>query len=168
MLKINQEIVITELFRIGMLWRIGYGSLRLLLGIALLKVVGSPIAELIHTLMGHELTEDPTDFLYRLVEVLFSHHSFHVTYFLAFYFIFWGLVDIILSINLLKGRLWAFPLSLYLISTFIVYEVFRFTHTHSMVLLSIILVDIVVFALIYKEYYLIKNNLVPSEADLPL
>lgn len=154
--KIDQEFVITELFRLGMVWRIAYGSLRLFFGIILLRVVGAPVTDLMHKIMGHELTEDPTDFLYRLVEILFSHHSFHVTYFLAFYFIFWGLIDIILSLQLLKGRLWAFPLSLYLIGSFVIYELFRFTHTHSMFLLGIIAVDIIVMALIFKEYQLIK------------
>lgn len=156
--KIDGEIVITELFRLGMLWRIGYGGLRLFFGLVLLKLVGSPVGDLMHKIMGHELIEDPTDLLYRIVEVLFSHHSFQVTYFLAFYFIFWGLLDIVLSVYLLRGKLWAFPLSLLLIASFVIYELFRYTHTHSPFLLSIIVVDIIVMGLIYKEWKLVKGH----------
>ena len=102
--------------------------------------------------MSFELVEDPTDKLYGLVSQLLGQDPLYVSYFLAIYFIFWGLVDVILSINLLRGKIWAFPASLLLIGGFIIYEFIRFTYTHSLILLFIILVDIAIFWFIEREY----------------
>ena len=77
-----------RLFNIGMRWRIGYGFFRILLGLALLKVVGTPLIEVATTLMNHELIKDPSDILYTFIASSLTHHPFYVTYFLAFHFIF--------------------------------------------------------------------------------
>lgn len=139
-------------FRIGMWWRILYGFLRLILGFVLLRLVGTPIADIFYKLMAHELIEDPRDFLMRAVSPLLQHLSFTVTYFLAAYLLFWGIIDILLSINLLKHKMWAFPVSIYLIGIFVLYEIYRFTHTHSLILACVIIIDMILIWLIRKEY----------------
>lgn len=145
-----------RLFVLGMWWRIGYGFFRIIFGLAVLKVVGSPLIDVVTRLMQHELTQDPNDMLYAAASSLLSHHPLHVTYFLSFYFIFWGIVDIVLSYNLIKHHLWAFPISFLLIGAFIAYEVVRFTHTRSLLLLWVILLDSIILALIWKEYRKLK------------
>lgn len=150
--------LLTKLFFIGMYWRIFYGFLRVLFGIALLKVVGSPLLTVIHDFMGYELTESPSDILFSAVNLLLSEHSFYVTYFLAFYFIFWGVIDMLLSYNLIKEKRWAFPVSFVLIGLFILYSIFRFTHTHSLLLFYVIILDAVILWLIYKEYQKVRAS----------
>lgn len=142
-----------------MKWRIGYGFVRILFGLALLKVVGTPLIEVVRTLIRHELVEDPSDILYNFITSTLTNHPLYITYFLALYFIFWGLVDITLSYNLIKHRLWAFPVSLSLISLFIIYEVIRFNYTHSLILLWIILLDTIILWLIWREYKKLKSSL---------
>ena len=151
-METKEEHIISELFQLGMYWRIAYGSLRIILGSALLKVVGVPFTEILYKLMQHEITEDSSDVLFQLAHSFFQAHPFSVTYFLAFYLIFWGCIDIGLSIYLLRHKLWAFPVSLVLIAFFIFYEIYRYFHTHSFVLLMIITVDIGIFWLIRREY----------------
>ena len=145
-----------RLFSIGMKWRIAYGFLRILFGLVLLKIVGSPLVEVIRVLMNHELVEDPSDVLYNLIISTLTSHPVYITYFIASYFIFWGVIDVVLSYNLMKHRMWAFPASFILIGMFIVYEVVRFTHTHSFVLLLAIFVDIVIAWLIQREFKKLK------------
>ena len=147
----------SRLFRIGMWWRIFYGMMRLLLGFALLKLVGRPIVDIVTSILSHELIEDKSDILVALARNVFSHHSFYVTYFLAFYFIFWGVADVVLSVSLLKAQLWAFPISMYVIGVFILYEAFRFLHTHSLILLGVIVIDIFILILINSEYRKIQS-----------
>ena len=136
----------------GMKWRIGYGFFRIIFGLALLKVVGTPIIEVVSTLMSHELTEDPSDVLSSFITSLLTSHPLYITYFLAFYFIFWGIVDVVLSYNLIQHRLWAFPVSFVLITIFVLYEAVRFSHTHSVILLGVILIDIIILWLTWREY----------------
>lgn len=139
-------------FRTAMWWRIGYGFVRLIFGLILLKVVGTPISGIFYSLMSHELTQDPNDVFIQITSPLLQHFPVTVTYFAAIYFIFWGILDVLLSIQLLKHRIWAFPVTIFLIVSFIVYELYRFAHTHSIILLSIIFIDLIVVTLIYREY----------------
>lgn len=147
-----------RLFNIGMKWRIGYGFLRILLGLALLKVVGAPLIEVVTTLMKHELVQSPSDILYTFITRTLSDHPLHITYFLALYFIFWGVLDMVLSYNLIKHRLWAFSVSFLLIGVFVFYEVIRFSHTHSFILLGVILVDIIILWLTWREHKKLKSQ----------
>ncbi len=142
----------SRLFQFSMWWRIFYGGLRIFLGLALLRVIGEPLIDIVTTVMDYELLQKTPDILFTLISDLLSRHQFSVTYFLAFYFIFWGSVDAILSHHMLKDDLWAFPISLGLISLFIAYSLFRLTYTHSAVLAGVIIMDIVIMILIHKEY----------------
>ena len=141
----------TFLFRIAMWWRIGYGFFRLIFGFILLNVVGTPISDIFYKLASHELTQDPNDILIQTLTPIVNNFPITITYFVAIYFLFWGILDITLSILLLKHKMWAFPLTIVLISGFVVYEVYRFTHTHSIVLLGVIVIDAIIALLIYRE-----------------
>lgn len=135
-----------------MWWRIFYGGLRIILGLALLRVIGEPLIDIVTTVMEYELLQNTPDVLFSLISHTLSEHQFSVTYFLAFYFIFWGSVDAILSHHMLRDDIWAFPIALVLIGLFIIYSIFRFTYTHSLMLLAVIFMDIVIMWLVYQEY----------------
>lgn len=139
-----------------MYWRICYGFLRTLLGLALLKLINVPLADLLYRIMGKEITEDPTDPLFAAASHFLQLHPLTVTYFLAAYLIFWGVIDIFLSMALLKDKIWAFPAGLWLMAFFIIFEFQRFFHNHSSILLSVILVDMIIFWLIQREYKKVK------------
>ncbi len=121
-----------------MWWRIFYGTMRIILGIWLLNLIDMPLSDLLHSLMSHELVEDPNDLLYRILNSFLQLHPLSVTYFL--------------SASLLRHKLWAFPVSLWLIALFLLYEVFRITQTHSLILLGLICVDSVIWWLIKDEW----------------
>jgi uncharacterized membrane protein len=135
-----------------MYWRIFYGVLKTLLGFTFLNLINVPLIDLLYKVMRPEIIEDPTNVFYAVVNNLLQHHPLSVTYFLSIYLIFWGLVDIFLSAALLKHKHWAFPTSLWLIVFFVIYELHRFSHTHSLMLLIFILIDIFIFWLIQREY----------------
>lgn len=139
-------------FRLAMFWRIFYGALRLLLGLALLKLINVPIADLLYKVMKYELAEDPTDLLFNVVNVFLQLHPLSITYFVSAYLIFWGLIDIGILVSLLRHKKWAFPVSFWLISFFVIYELYRFTYTNSFILLGIVFIDLMILWLIWKEY----------------
>ena len=148
----EKQDIYDVLFRVGMFWRIGYGAVRLVFGFSLLHLVGTPLSDLFFKALSRELIEDPSDIFIRLSEAILQHQSLTVTYFLAAHFMFWGLVDIALSVQVLRKKLWAFPLSMTLIGLFVLYEVYRLTHTHSYILAVVIVFDIMLIWLIHKEY----------------
>ena len=148
------------LFQLGMYWRIVYGFLRLILASVLLRKIGTPVSQLVYSLAHREQAEDPGDLFLHFFNSILGHIPYSITYFLVFYLIFWGIVDIVLSISLLKHQLWAFSLSIYLIGVFVVYEIYRYFHTHSLTLLFIIFVDIVLMFLIRNEYTNLKARII--------
>jgi uncharacterized membrane protein len=157
------------LFHIGMLIRILYGFARLLLAFILLPLVGTPLVALFgRAVEKNRHLFDSQDFFLQTAVPFVEHHSaaFFVTYFLVSYLVFWGVIDIVLSVSLLKHKLWAFPVSVYLIVLFIIYELFRFTHTHSLVLAYIIIFDSFLIWLIRREYMkLLRKAKIESEKE---
>lgn len=153
------------LFHFSMWWRIFYGFLRVILGTTLLKITGQPLNEFIYTLMSHEITGKTTDAILGKLYTFIEIHDYTITYFLALYFIFWGTVDIILSLCLLHHMRKAFPIAMALIVLFILYGTFRFFHTHSLVLLCVICIDIGILYLIGDEYR--KLRPVTSDTSTP-
>jgi uncharacterized membrane protein len=135
-----------------------YGVLRVIIGVEFLQRVGQPLSEFLYTLMSHELTGKTGDAVLEKIYTVFETHDFTVTYFIASYFIFWGVVDIVLSGCLLKHIHKAFPITMLLIAFFIAYGLFRFTFTHSIVLLSIICIDLLILFLVNIEYKKLKAS----------
>ena len=134
-----------------MWWRIIYGFMRIGIGMLLIHLVGSSTLDVVTKLARKELIEDPNDAVMAFI-TLVSHHAAVITFFVPMYLMFWGTVDIFLSANILREKLWAFPISIYLSIAFVVYEIIRFTHTHSPLLIALIFVDIIFIILITREY----------------
>lgn len=142
----------------SMWWRIAYGVMRIILGITFLKRIGEPFAEMIYTLMSHELSGSRGDAVLEYVYTSIATHEFTVTYFIASYFIFWGMVDIVLSLCLLRHKLFVFPLTIGLIMLFIGYSCWRLTFTHSFILFGIICIDVGILYIIYRQYRQLRST----------
>ncbi len=153
---------LTFLFRLSMWWRIFYGFLRIALGVTLLRLVGQQLSDFIYFLMSHELTGKMSDVLLGKLYTIFEIHDFAITHFLAIYFLFWGTIDIVLSFCLLHHIRRAFPIAMGIIGLFILYGVFRFSYTHSLVLACIIVLDACILYLINDEYILLKRKTISS------
>jgi uncharacterized membrane protein len=135
-----------------MYWRIVYGLFRLVVGTMLLRVVGTPAIDVYRHVLHRNIQREPDDFVFHGLANYLVHHGYSITYFLACYILFWGAVDIILSIAMLRHILWAFPVSFVVIIVFVLYEVFRYSHTHSPILLTIIIIDLIILVLMRREY----------------
>lgn len=142
-----------------MWWRIFYGFLRIILGTVLLRMTDQTVSDFVYTLLSHEITGDVSDVVIGKLYVLFEIHNFTITHFLALYFLFWGVVDIVLSLCLLKHIVKIFPIAMGLIVLFILYGIIRFSITHSLVLLGVIFLDICILYLINDEYGVLKKKM---------
>lgn len=126
------------------------------LGVSLWAYAGQPFQTAYYGLMAHELIEDPNDILIQLAGAVLGQVPYYITHFLSAYLIFWGLVDVSLSVSLLKEKLWAFPVSIILISIFMLYELYRLSYTHSITLGVVIIIDGFIIWLINKKYQQVK------------
>jgi len=157
--KMNTGVLENRLFRIGMWWRIFYGILRLFVGFAFLRIIDTPFLDILYKFTSTEIGDNPADSFIKVISSFLQVHPLTVTYFLSAYLIFWGIVDIFLSASLLRHKLWAFPITLWLIALFVLYMLYRFTETHSEILITTIIFDFFIFWLINEEFKKIKNCL---------
>lgn len=72
--------------------------------------------------------------------------------FAAAYLISHGLVKVVLVIALWMEKLWAYPLAIVVFAAFCVYQVFRFTHTHSIGMVLLTIFDVAIIYLTWNEY----------------
>lgn len=147
-------------FAATMYWRICYGALQFYVGYRLLHLVGLPAVDAYQRLLHRELPDDPHDRIFEFIGHTLEHHGFSITFFLAAHFIFWGVIDIFLSYAMLRHKLWAFVSSLFFIGAFMVYEVYRYAHTHSTILFAFICMDAFFVFIIWKEYLKLKAAMV--------
>lgn len=121
-------------------------------GLALLIIKPEFFLRLISLLTQDELEEDSRDFVASQLANLASHISIGAQHFAAFYLLAHGVVKIVLVVALLKDKLWAYPWAIGVFGAFIVYQLYRFTYTHSLGLIALSVFDVIVIWLIWLEY----------------
>jgi uncharacterized membrane protein len=72
--------------------------------------------------------------------------------FAALYLLSHGLVKALLVTCLWMNKLWAYPLTIGVFGAFAMYQVFRFTHTHSWALVILTIFDVLIILLTWNEY----------------
>lgn len=117
------------------------------------------LARWVDRLTQQELIEDPHDFVATHLQTLAHHFSVGAKHFYAFYLLSHGLVKVGLVAGLLMNRLWAYPASIVVLGLFIVYQLYRFSHTHGAGLIALSAFDIFVVVLIWHEWRLTRSAL---------
>ena len=146
-----------EFFEISIALKGAGALLEVVLGILLLYT--DKIVDLVLHLVNNELIDDPNAFFATHVRsLLMSSHTNSSATFGALYLLSHGVVKLVLVAGLLRGKLWAYPASLAVFSLFILYQLVRFTHTHSLWLLALTVFDIFIMWLIYIEYQAVKHH----------
>jgi uncharacterized membrane protein len=105
-----------------------------------------------------EFAEDPHDLVANFLLHAVQNLSIGARKFAAMYLLAHGVVKLWLIIGLLRERLWYFPVSIAVFGLFIVYQVYRYTFTHSIWLLLITVLDIVVIVITWHEYRYLRGE----------
>lgn len=139
-------------FRLSVIAKGIDGALEIAGGILLLFFSPDRISTIIQTLTQHELSEDPRDLIANYL--LNSAHNLTkgVTMFAAAYLLWHGMVKAGLVAGLLLKRRWAYPAAIVAFLIFVVYQLYRYLHTHSISLLALSVVDVLVIILTWIEY----------------
>ena len=137
------------------------GVLETVGGLLILSVPLHSLDTLVRWLLAHELSESH-DWVARAAEHLLNSLSLDTKLFASIYLIGHGLVKIFLVYALWREKLLAFPAALWFIALFVVYQLYRFTHTHSTALLIFALLDVCVAWFIWREYLARKAGPQPA------
>ena len=128
------------------------GVLETVGGLVLLFVPLHRLDSLVRWLLAHELSSEPHDWLAKATAHLLDSLSLDTKLFASAYLIGHGLVKIFLVYALWREKIWAFPVALWFLALFVVYQLYRYTHTHSIALLIFALIDVCVAWFIWREY----------------
>jgi uncharacterized membrane protein len=120
-------------------------------------ILTTRVTDLIYVLIQNELLDDPNDFFATHARALF-HPSHEAQIFGGIYLLSHGIVKAFLVVGLLRNKPWAYPASLAVFSLFILYQMTRWLHTHSVWLLLLTIVDLIVMWLIWHEYQRIRTE----------
>lgn len=145
-----QEKEIRWVFIISIIIKGINASFEFIIGISLLFT--GNIARFVNVLVQKELIEDPNDFFATSLNNFLPYFISHTQLFGALYLIGHGIVKIFLVWGLLKNKLWAYPTSIVFLSFFILYQLIRFSFTHSIFLILLTIFDLLVLWLVWHEY----------------
>jgi uncharacterized membrane protein len=150
---------IHQIFQVSVLIKGADALIECVGGLALALVSTNTIAGLVNTLTQEELVEDPKDFVATHLLALVQNFPVTTKQFYAFYLLSHGIVKLLLVVGLLKNKMWSYPASLVVLGLFIVYQIYRFSYTHGPGLIVLSLFDILMMALIWHEYSLMRRHL---------
>ncbi|HEY6843520.1 MAG TPA: DUF2127 domain-containing protein [Thermoanaerobaculia bacterium] len=145
------------LFEISVIGKGVDGALEIIGGALLLFVSPNQIQSAVRMLTQHELSQDPHDLVATHLLNSASHVTAGATLFAAAYLLWHGAVKLGLVIGLLMKRRWAYPAAIVAFILFVVYQLYRYSHTRSVALLALTVLDLIVIALTWLEYKRLKT-----------
>ena len=166
-MKALDSSLLHESFEVGIAVKGFDGLLEFLGGAIIFFMKPSQMNDLVRKICEHLLARAPHSAVALHVFNASQNMTDSSIKFAALYLLSHGLVKALLVICLWMNKLWAYPLTIAVFGAFAVYQVFRFTHTHSWALLVLTVFDVLIILLTWNEYRHQREkrqNSVPSEA----
>jgi uncharacterized membrane protein len=149
-----------EGFEIGLIFKGIDGLLEILGGLILIFLNPEKMNRLLIAITQHELSEDPHDIFMNLLLKTSSHFSVSAQMFGIFYLLSHGIIKIILVSLLFRKKLWSYPLTMVLLILFIIYQLYRYSYSHSLWLIFLSIFDIAMICLTWIEYHRIQHHII--------
>lgn len=153
-----KERDIHRVFVVSVLLKAGHALIECASGLLLYTMSTATITALITAMTFHELNQDPHDLVANTLLNMAQTLSVGTQHFYAFYLLSHGLIKAVLAIGLLANLRWAYPASLVAMAGFIVYQLYRFSFTHSPALIVLTIFDLFVVVLVLHEWRLMRRH----------
>jgi uncharacterized membrane protein len=158
MTKLWAEKNVRRAFEVSLVLKGILAILEILGGVLVYFVTQEFLLKLILAFTKQEFIEDPDDTLARYLIQFAQDFSVNSRLFVSFYLLSHGIVKLFLIVGLMRRKLSYYPAAILVFTLFIVYQLYRFSFTHSIWLLLITLLDAVVIWLTWHEYKLIRRD----------
>lgn len=148
----KRSAIVQKTFRVGITLKGIDGALETLGGLWLWFIHPTAFNAIVSALSKHEFKHTPqllTAFhtLYASEALWYAHRRFASIYLLSH-----GLTKVILVIALWINSLWAYPLTIFVFGGFSVYQLYRFSFTHSIPMLILTIFDLAVIYLTWLQW----------------
>lgn len=150
--------LIHNLFCLGVIGKAVDGVFEVIGGFILFFVNPNQVSWLLWALTAHELSKDPQDLIANLILHSAQHLSPGTKVFAAVFLLWHGAIKIGLVLALWRKQLWAYPTAIAIFVLFVMYQFYRYSHTHSVWLLALSVLDIFVIILTWLEYKRLRRS----------
>lgn len=145
------------MFLIGVFLKGLDGVLETLGGLIFLFLKHGALEKFARIVFKGELAEEPHDIIANYLINLAAHTSRDTEFFAAIFLLVHGTIKISIITGLYWRKLWIYPLAEIILSLFVLYQLYRFSHTSSVLLIFISIVDIFIIFLIRTEHKRLKG-----------
>ncbi|CNL24010.1 DUF2127 domain-containing protein [Yersinia vastinensis] len=143
---------IHAVFEVSLLLKAFLAVMEILSGILTFFITPQFLLNLLHRITQVEFIEGRGDVIANYLLHAAQSLSISSLHFAAFYLLIHGVVKLWVIIGLWRKKLGYYPAAIVIFSLFIVYQLYRYTFTHSVLLILITLLDLVVIVLTILEY----------------
>ncbi|MGH3772601.1 MAG: DUF2127 domain-containing protein [Pseudonocardiaceae bacterium] len=154
----QQRSTTERLFRVAIAMKGLDGGLQLLAGIVLIFLPAAAITRLVDLVVTRELVGDPTGKIAVHLHTVADHFAGGTRSFAIVYLLLHGIIKIVLVAALWRKLMAAYPIAVAALGAFVVYEVLRAIHTHSIALPIFAALDLVIIVLVIKEYLQLRRE----------
>jgi uncharacterized membrane protein len=151
-MKPRAQSIVKKAFQTGITIKGIDGVLETIGGLLLWFIHPRAMNAIVRVLFLHEIPHDPHDFIrihaLRASETLLGSHRL----FASLYLLSHGVTKIALVAALWMNKLWAYPLTMLIFGGFSVYQMYRYSHTHSVAMLVLTIFDVLLIYLTWVEW----------------
>ena len=156
--KLFEEKNIHFVFEVSLIFKAIFASLEILSGVLVYVISPSVLSRFLISLTESDIFDTQPDALVTYLTRTAESISIGSAHFAAFYLLSHGAVKLFLIIGLLRKKLWFYPASMAVFGMFIVYQLYRYSFTHSFWLLVLTILDMFVIWLTWHEYNFLKRT----------
>lgn|SRR5487761_797335 len=156
--KLFNEATIHLIFEASLLVKGAFALFELAGGIIAYFISQRFLLDLMTEITQDELREDPQDVVANYLLHQAQHFSLSAQHFAAFFLLSHGVVKLWLIAGLLREKSCYFPIAIVVFALFIGYQLYRFSFTHSFLLLLITALDVVIIGLTWHEYRYLRRS----------
>jgi uncharacterized membrane protein len=147
-----------QLFEVSVVLKGLHALLELVMGAAILALSPFVVANYLVSLATRGQQNGWPDFAVNFLLHVAQSAVGGGQHFAGIYLLAVGVINMGLVIGLLTGRLWAFPAALTALAILMGYQLYRYTHTHAVVLVLLTIFDAVVWWLVRHEYLDLRSR----------
>ncbi len=144
-------------FEIALVLKVVDGLLEIIGGVLLMFMKLSYLSHIAVMLTQGELYKDPNDIIANAILNFSQGFSISTQHFGILYLISHGIVKLILGVLLWQKKLWSYPLAIILLTLFTIYQMYRYTVSHSFLMILLTIIDLIIIILTFFEYKRAKD-----------
>ncbi|AAM85094.1 DUF2127 domain-containing protein [Yersinia pestis] len=145
-------------FELSLLLKASLAMMEIIAGVLTYFVTPQFLLNTLHRITQVSFIESRGDIIANYLLHAAQHLSISSLHFAASYLFIHGAIKLWIIIGLWRKKLGYYPVAVAVFSLFIVYQLYRYTFTHSLLLILITILDVFVIALTLLEYRRLRHG----------